>query len=178
MFYTGIGSRNTPQDIQEMMIEIATNLKNKGFTLRSGAAHGADSAFAKGAGDQLVEYIPWDGFSDKYHNGKTCVALEFVNSQERDEAAATASDLHPVYHKLGHGAQCLHTRNVFQILGHVHTEPESEFVIFWAEPHPKTGQVMGGTATAVRLARRNLIPVYNLASFLDREELFEMIDKL
>lgn len=81
-----------------------------------------------------------------------------------------------MYHKLTHGAQCLHTRNVFQILGHEHCAPESEFVVYWAETHPETGKVIGGTSTAVRLAQRNFIPSYNMNSNLDRMEFMEFLE--
>lgn len=45
MFYTGIGSRQTPPEILKMMTKIATQLESKGWVLRSGGAEGADEAF-------------------------------------------------------------------------------------------------------------------------------------
>jgi predicted Rossmann fold nucleotide-binding protein DprA/Smf involved in DNA uptake len=47
-FYTGIGSREVPNDIQYLMQKIATKLESLGFTLRSGGASGSDSAFESG----------------------------------------------------------------------------------------------------------------------------------
>jgi len=48
-FYTGIGSRKTPYQVQQQMQRIAQFLAKKGYTLRSGSANGADSAFEEGA---------------------------------------------------------------------------------------------------------------------------------
>ncbi len=49
MHYTGIGSRSTPEAIQKIMTELAYELGKSGWTLRSGCAPGADSAFEFGA---------------------------------------------------------------------------------------------------------------------------------
>ena len=46
--YAGIGSRNTPENIQAIMTKLATKLESLGWVLRSGGADGADSAFELG----------------------------------------------------------------------------------------------------------------------------------
>ena len=46
--YTGIGSRETPTAILDLMIAIGGVLAQRGFTLRSGGADGADDAFEQG----------------------------------------------------------------------------------------------------------------------------------
>ena len=43
--YAGIGSRETPAEIQAQMNEVAKELEAAGYTLRSGNAEGADKAF-------------------------------------------------------------------------------------------------------------------------------------
>ena len=48
-FYTGIGSRQTPKDILNLIEDVAFKLASKGYILRSGAAKGADTAFEDGA---------------------------------------------------------------------------------------------------------------------------------
>ena len=62
--YAGIGSRETPNDTCEEMALIANALEKRGFTLRSGFAGGADTAFELGTvRDDLREiYAPWAGF--------------------------------------------------------------------------------------------------------------------
>jgi len=48
MYYSGIGSRSTPENILHMMGDVAYRLANKGWILRSGGADGADNAFEQG----------------------------------------------------------------------------------------------------------------------------------
>ena len=47
-FYAGIGSRETPVNILYMMKKLARALGKSDWTLRSGGAKGADSAFYSG----------------------------------------------------------------------------------------------------------------------------------
>ena len=49
MIYTGIGSRETPQQTLATMVVIGKYLAEKGWVLRSGGAEGAVSAFEEGA---------------------------------------------------------------------------------------------------------------------------------
>lgn len=58
MIYTGIGSRETPPEIQEIMTNYARKLDKLGFILRSGGAMGADTAFEKGSTNKEI-YLPW-----------------------------------------------------------------------------------------------------------------------
>ena len=47
--YTGIGSRNTPADMMLTIAKVGFALGSLGYTLRSGGAQGADTAFEQGA---------------------------------------------------------------------------------------------------------------------------------
>ena len=47
--YAGIGSRRTPPEILRLMERMALILSGAGYTLNSGGAKGADSAFENGA---------------------------------------------------------------------------------------------------------------------------------
>lgn len=47
-YYAGIGSRNFPAAVLENMTKIAARLEKAGYTLRSGGAGGADTAFSLG----------------------------------------------------------------------------------------------------------------------------------
>lgn len=47
-YYTGVGSRNTPQDMMKLMTQVVTKPETLGYSLRSGAADGADTAFENG----------------------------------------------------------------------------------------------------------------------------------
>ena len=46
--YAGIGSRNTPENIQDIITKLATKLESLGLVLRSGGDVGAESAFELG----------------------------------------------------------------------------------------------------------------------------------
>lgn len=165
MYYTGIGSRNTPERVVKQMRQLAMYLAFSGYTLRSGKAQGADQAFQKGL--EIVErstpfecsaeiYIPWKSFNSDV-NSKWDKVLGDMGNEEKAEKMASES--HPAWDKCSQGAKNLHTRNVYQVLGEDLKEP-SEFVICYAEP-TKTG-VKGGTNMAVQIAKDNGVPVFNL----------------
>lgn len=151
MIYTGIGSRETPSEIIEKIEKIAEHLAKQNWILRSGGADGADLAFEKGcnkAGGIKEIYLPWRGFnnstSELYRLAPAC-----------DKIAAT---IHPVWDKLTQGAKKLHARNVYQVLG-LDLETPSNLVVTWT----KNGKEVGGTATALKLARQQSIKIINLA---------------
>ena len=161
MIYTGIGSRKTPPSILNEMELIARMLAEKGYTLRSGKADGADKAFQKGAervsGSVIEIYVPWKGFdqnnqvvSDRYD-----IVPTFIN----DLCPDIASTFHPNWGYCSPAAKKLHSRNVCQVLGDDLKTP-SDFVLFYAEE--KNGKVRGGTATAVAIARFYKITTINM----------------
>ena len=45
MKYAGVGHRNTPENVRNMMTNIGSQLAQMGFILRSGNAIGADQAW-------------------------------------------------------------------------------------------------------------------------------------
>jgi hypothetical protein len=150
MFYTGIGSRETPIDIQRIMYRFAQVMAEQGMTLRSGGADGADTAFecgARKAEGTMEIYLPWVGF-----NGRSS---HFTRPS--DAAYDIASEIHPAWFKCSRGAKALHARNCHQILGMDLNSPSS-FVVCWTPG----GKLVGGTRTALVLASLNNIPVFNL----------------
>jgi len=147
-YYTGIGSRKTPEAVQQMMTKLAAELAGKGYILRSGGAQGADKAFERGTpSNQAHIYIPWHGFegSDSPLAGVDTNAL------------AMAAQYHPNWAACSSGAQKLHARNCYQVLGRDLNTP-SAFVICWTPG----GKDQGGTAQALRIARVWGIRIYNL----------------
>lgn len=162
-YYTGVGSRETPAVILDLMQEIAFKLACDGYVLRSGGADGADLAFQKGweRGKRLTPaeiFIPWDGFNGLSHgqDGVVYTLNRMPNSQQAERIAA---EIHPVWDRLSRGAKALHTRNIYQVLGKTLDEP-SRFLICYAKP-TKTG-VSGGTNTAVQVALQHGVKVFNL----------------
>jgi len=116
---------------------VATKLANDGYVLRSGGAIGADKAFEAGCGGKCQIF---------YANDATT------------ESMAIAAKVHPAWHRCSEYAKKLHGRNVFQVLGKDLKTP-STFLLCWT-PGAK---LVGGTATAMRLAELNNVPIYNLA---------------
>jgi hypothetical protein len=148
-YWTGIGSRETPSSISGLMTDIAKFLCETGYILRSGGAAGADSFFEAGVidSDKKEIYLPWKGF-----NGNSS-----LRHRVTDEALKLASEFHPAWDKLSYGARKLMARNGYQVLGSDLKTP-SEFVVCWT----KNGKETGGTAQAMKIAKRWKIPIFNL----------------
>lgn len=146
-YYTGIGSRETPQEIGELMSKIAVKLEELGYALRSGGAPGADTYFAEKVKNKEI-FIPWQSFG------------EGIVPKETDFAHDLLKEIHPAYDKLSQGALKLHLRNVNQVLGEDLNTP-SQFLICWAKID-KQGIPTGGTRTAWKIAEKYNIPCFNL----------------
>ena len=121
-YYAGIGSRETPTEVLQLMGSIAAFLETKHFILRSGAADGADAAFERAIVNSVNKevYLPWYGF-----NNSTSHLFTSTN-----EAAVIAAQVHPAWSNCSQEAKKLHTRNVPQILGMDCATP-CKFVVCW-----------------------------------------------
>ena len=159
--YTGIGSRRTPAHILDVMSGAAYWLACDDWTLRSGCAAGADSAFEQGANEAaayfgLELFLPWFGFEGRSEhdigpNGRF---------EPQPEAFEIAERFHPNWANLKQGAKRLHARNVHQILGPDVTAPVlSRFVICWTPD----GAGGGGTGQALRIAKHYDVPIFDVA---------------
>jgi hypothetical protein len=173
-YYTGIGSRETPPDVMNIITALATALGVAGFVLRSGGADGADSAFEWGARDAGVAseiYLPWKGFNGNQSElfGVTAPALELAES------------VHPAWQAPGQGPRKMHARNCYQVLGRSLESP-SEFVVCWTPDGCETERARtrktGGTATGIVLALRRGIEVFNLRNPGSRIRLNERLSAL
>lgn len=146
-YYTGVGSRKTPGNIIGVMVNIAYYLSLSGWTLRSGGARGADTAFEQGLGQVYKEI--------------------YYAKDATKEAMAISAEYHPAWNKCSQYAKQLHGRNAFQVLGKDLATPSS-FLICWTpdgcETHATRGYSTGGTGTAISIANAYNIPVYNLAN--------------
>jgi len=157
-YYTGIGSRKAPSQILELCEGISSDLATKGYTLRSGAAEGCDTAFEAGCNKVSGEseiYLPWKRFnkhpSKLFSYGKTIekIAEEVYGAR---------------WSQISNGAKRMMTRNVCQIIGQEYIH--SDFVICWTpdgcEVAHKRGRQTGGTGQAIELAYYLNIPVFNI----------------
>jgi len=159
-YYTGIGSRETPDDILKLMTKIAKYLYHLDYTLRSGGADGADTAFEIGAGEKKKIYLPWRRFNNS--------DVPFVKIP--DEAYKIAAQFHPVWDRLKEYSKHFHARNAMQILGENLNEP-TDFVICWT----KKGKITGGTGQALRIAIAYDIPIFNLAINKDKQRILQKL---
>ncbi len=159
-YYAGIGSRETPEQILRLMARLGRTLTDKGFSLASGDAKKADYAFYTGArlspnfyNTAPRIYLSRDGYKGRFHDP----ANGFIDAQRYPEQFAKAQkmafDVRGGWGGLNDWGIELHTRNVFQILGHS-LECPVRGVYFYAEPHrTKKDHVSGGTNTAIQIAR-------------------------
>lgn len=152
-YYTGIGSRECPQEVLNAMTKIGEWLAKHDFILRSGGADGCDLAFEKGCdlekGMKEI-YLPWSGFNGSESN--------LVLSDKK--AFEIAEIYHPYWNNLKQGARKLMARNSHQVLGS-DLNTYSEFIICYT----KGGKCIGGTAQALRIAKDKFIPVFNFGEY-------------
>jgi hypothetical protein len=165
MFYTGVGSRTVPESIVKIIIGTAKFLSDLNITLRSGGADGCDKAFEIGSLNNKEIYLPWKGFNNS--------TVEFYWPKEQEQLAhKMAATIHPAWEKLTQGAKKLHARNCHQVLGMDLMTP-SKFTLCYTE----NGEKKGGTRTAIILSEMNNIPVFNLGSYCDVQELKTELSK-
>lgn len=175
-FYAGIGSRDTPEHIQDKMRTIAEILERKKYTLRSGGAIGADLAFESGVNrNKEIFYTESYRINDGY----------FIEYEDADLKFADKilKEYHPSYKNGGSGVKSkgkrqLLSRNTFQIFG-VGDTVNSEFVICYTPDGTEsvTSWDTGGTGQAIRIAYDYEIPIYNLKNYIGvtAEEMVEFI---
>ena len=168
--YAGIGARETPDHIQELMRETAQYLAEEQYTLRSGAARGADQAFETGAdlsdGAKTI-FIPEDGFRGRRDG------LNGATADIPDLAFTIAAEQHRNWNALKDDTRRLHARNSLQVLG-LNLDQPADVVICWT----RDGAERGGTGQAIRLAKAHNVPIINLGAEgapTTPDELFEKV---
>lgn len=163
MHYAGIGSRKTSDQTLDLMRRIAFHLATQGWTLRSGGAEGADTAFELGAtqaGGKTEIFVPRAGFFGR----SDAIAANRLPAHQ--EALRIAEAHHRNWAALSPTVRQLMARNVHQILGMELSSPV-RFVLCWA-PCPVVdaegivSEVRGGTGQAVRIAYTYGVPVFHL----------------
>lgn len=161
MYYTGVGSRETPEYILSTMERLGAKLATNGWVLRSGGAPGADWAFQRGCdavGGRKQIFVPWPGFQDMNHDPDNglIIVQDYKAIQKAEEIVST---IHPAWDRLKRGAKTLHTRNAFQVLGEKLDTPSKMLVCY---SKASGNSVSGGTRTAWELAKREGVPLVNL----------------
>ncbi len=149
--YAGIGSRATPPPVLAVFAKIAGRLERRDYTLRSGAATGADTGFEMGVlkAEHKEIYLPWKGFNN------SASKLHTISTR----AFEMAADFHPRWNSCSSAARKFMARNCYQVLGLGLTDPV-DFIICWTDG----GKIVGGTGQALRIAEEYKIPVINFGS--------------
>ena len=174
-YYSGVGSRDTPEHILNIMHHIGAYLATQGWILRSGAASGTDASFEEGAlhveGETEI-YLPWKGFN--HHKSE----LHPGNYPFSDKEKQFSAKFHPAWNKCSPSARLMHQRNLRQIIGmepiHGEMVQASKFVVCWT----LEGQLKGGTAQALRIATAMNIPIINLGTATTAQELEALVLKV
>lgn len=170
-YYCGIGSRESPDPILTQMEELAYLLARAGWTLRSGCAPGADSAFESGARiarGEVELFIPWPEFEGRQDEQLGPSGLH----SPAEWTYPIAEEFHPRWEALKAGGKRLHARNVHQILGPTEESPISKFVVCWTSD----GKASGGTGQALRIAEHYGVEIFNMQRSSDKKRLERWIE--
>ena len=185
-FVTGVGSRavedagTTNLIGKERVIEIAKLLDKAGYTLRSGGAYGCDSLFEQHMSKKEI-YVPALWFRTRPYNDEPArkpTPFDIVGVSE--EASRIAESVHPAWKFLKDFPKKLHTRNVYQVLGKDLKHP-SDLLVCWTNDgcnsEATSSRDTGGTRTAIVLADRNGVPVFNLRNDKDYQMVKQRLEK-
>ena len=154
-YFTGVGSRETPDDIVATMEQIAQELSQMGYILRSGHSGPADMAFEKGANSPDSEiYVPWASFNKDVPIIGTKIIPDYNIQSEN-----IAMRMHPNWNVCIDSSKRLLNRNGYQVLGR-DLKTRSKFVIGYTPG----GQSGGGTGHTLRVSRHFNIPTFDLGS--------------
>ena len=142
----------------EIIEDFAYRMALAGWTMRSGGAPGADTAFEHGHrrfGFGVELFLPTLRF-----NGHQAARL-YVPTPE---AYVIAERYHPAWDRLDPTARSLHARNSHIILGAELNDPVGA-VVCWTPDGSLDGSSSraGGTGQGLRIAADHGIPVFNLA---------------
>jgi len=187
MTYAGIGSRETPQKVLDLMTEAAKYLEGIGYTLNTGKTFTAKPSSDPKYQAQYEERL---AFSKK-HNGKvgldeegadrafslgaTKKNLFGVDKPVGQREMAVMQEIHPNPSALKEGAKKLMARNTNQVFGE-NLDTPVDFVLFYAQ-ETKGIRPEGGTGQAVEMARRKGIPTINMADANWKDQLKAVITK-
>jgi len=149
-YYAGIGSRKITPEAVSLAKKISSQLDILGYTLRSGGAIGADTAFESMASKKEI-FRP----SRNSYGKNLDIAVQLMTK--------IAESFGLNFKNFKEYTQLLIARNAFQILGK-DLQTSSSFVVCWTP----NAEFVGGTRWALQLAINNNIPIYNIASLNDQ----------
>ena len=148
--YAGIGNRETPAAIGQIMTQAAMRLALQGWILRSGEAKQKPGS----AKDTVSADLAFEAGCDLINPRAKVIRVPTMGQAALDHAA----QFHPNWSACSEHARYLHARNSLIMLGDWLDDPV-RFVLCWTPG----GAVTGGTGQALRIAAAYGIPVINLA---------------
>ena len=167
-----IGSRQLEQKQEyfediKLCYNVCMRLAQLGITFTSGLCEiGMDGiaqkAYSKAVDLGLAKESQFEVYvADQYNIRRATLPRRHLatvrNKDLISETERIASEVHPAWDRCNEWARGMHSRNCHQILGYDLQSPV-DAVICWTPD----GAVVGGTATAIRIAMKYDIPVFNL----------------
>ena len=167
-----IGSRQLEQKLEyfediKLCYNVCMRLAQLGVTFTSGLCEiGMDGiaqkAYSKAVDLGLAKESQFEVYvADQYNIRRSTLPRRHLatvrNKDLISETERIASEVHPAWDRCNEWARGMHSRNCHQILGYDLQSPV-DAVICWTPD----GAVVGGTATAIRIAMKYDIPVFNL----------------
>ena len=167
-----IGSRQLEQKEEyfkdiKLCHNVCMRLAQLGVTFTSGLCELGMDGIAQKAYSQAVDlgYANETQFevyvADQYNIRRSTLPRKHLaivrNKDLIAETERIASEVHPAWDRCNEWARGMHSRNCHQILGYDLQSPV-DAVICWTP----NGNIQGGTATAIRIALKYNIPVFNL----------------
>lgn len=174
--YAGIGSRKAvdTKTVEPLMKQCVEHLNAFNALCRSGGAAGPDE-WCETTSTDVERFLPFGKF--RIDEIKQTPFIKTINTWElpkaiQDKAMGMAIEVAPHLKFARYGARIMHGRNPFQIFGKDLNDPV-DFVLCWT----KFGKIEGGTATAINLALKHGIPVFNLGAVGDLERFKQFMKK-
>ena len=167
-----IGSRQLEQKQEyfediKLCYNVCMRLAQLGVTFTSGLCElGMDGiaqkAYSKAVDLGLAKESQFEVYvADQYNIRRSTLPRKHLaivrNKDLISETERIASEVHPAWDRCNEWARGMHSRNCHQILGYDLKSPV-DAVICWTPD----GNVVGGTATAIRISMKYDIPVFNL----------------
>ena len=167
-----IGSRQLEQkqeyfDDIKLCYNVCMRLAQLGVTFTSGLCEiGMDGiaqkAYSKAVDLGLAKESQFEVYvTDQYNIRRSTLPRKHLaivrNKDLISETERIASEVHPAWDRCNEWARGMHSRNCHQILGYDLQSPV-DAVICWTP----NGNMVGGTATALKLSMKYDIPVFNL----------------
>jgi len=153
-YYAGIGSRSLSAAQKKFCWRVGRWLADLGWTLRTGAAQGADQAFAEGAlsvGGSVILCLPWNSYESHWVDQclvQSCASARVLSNHDHGHHASVDT-YHPAPEKLSGAVRKLHARNSLIIT-------PCTFVLAFP------GINLGGTGQGIRIAEGDGIEVIRL----------------